>query len=116
MKKDKEYTEKEAAQALIKSVYKGILKNLKNRPYQDEAKAVVRDILDPNNVAQVDPDKIPSKKTNIMNKAKDAKKGVEKLKNFQKKKIEKKEGRCWEGYEPTPGKKAYTEGSCRKKS
>lgn len=24
--------------------------------------------------------------------------------------------RCWEGYEPTPGKKAYTKGSCQKKS
>lgn len=26
------------------------------------------------------------------------------------------ENRCWEGYEPTPGKKAYTKGSCQKKS
>lgn len=24
--------------------------------------------------------------------------------------------RCWDGYEPTPGKKAYSKGSCRKKS
>lgn len=24
------------------------------------------------------------------------------------------EDRCWDGYEPTPGKKPYTEGSCRK--
>jgi hypothetical protein len=24
--------------------------------------------------------------------------------------------RCWEGYEPVPGKKAYSDGSCRKKS
>jgi hypothetical protein len=24
-----------------------------------------------------------------------------------------KAGRCWEGYEPTPGKKPYSEGSCR---
>jgi hypothetical protein len=24
--------------------------------------------------------------------------------------------RCWEGYEPTPGKKAYAKGSCQKKS
>ena len=23
-------------------------------------------------------------------------------------------GRCWDGYEPVPGKKAYSEGSCRK--
>lgn len=27
----------------------------------------------------------------------------------------KKSGRCWKGYEPTPGKKAYSDGSCRKK-
>lgn len=27
----------------------------------------------------------------------------------------KKESRCWEGYEPTPGVKAYEPGSCRKK-
>ena len=24
-------------------------------------------------------------------------------------------GRCWSGYEPTPGKKPFTKGSCRKK-
>tara|TARA_R100000322_G_scaffold158079_1_gene118355 strand:- start:117 stop:488 length:372 start_codon:yes stop_codon:yes gene_type:complete len=23
-------------------------------------------------------------------------------------------GRCWDGYEPVPGKKAYSKGSCRK--
>lgn len=27
-----------------------------------------------------------------------------------------KENRCWEGYEPVPGKKPYEEGSCKKKS
>lgn len=26
-----------------------------------------------------------------------------------------KKGRCWEGYEPTPGKKPYSEGSCKPK-
>ena len=26
----------------------------------------------------------------------------------------KKKGRCWKGYEPTPGKEPYSEGSCRK--
>ena len=26
-----------------------------------------------------------------------------------------KKGRCWKGYEPTPGKKPYTNDSCRKK-
>lgn len=28
---------------------------------------------------------------------------------------EAKKGRCWEGYEPTPGKKPYSPGSCQKK-
>ena len=27
----------------------------------------------------------------------------------------KKSGRCWKGYEPTPGKKPYSDGSCQKK-
>jgi len=25
-----------------------------------------------------------------------------------------KEGRCWQGYEPVKGKKAYSKGSCKK--
>lgn len=36
-------------------------------------------------------------------------------KSATKSKGEKKEkDRCWPGYEAVPGKKAYTEGSCRK--
>ena len=27
-----------------------------------------------------------------------------------------KSGRCWSGYEPVPGKKPYSKGSCRKAS
>lgn len=27
----------------------------------------------------------------------------------------KKKGRCWKGYEPTPGKEPYSDGSCRPK-
>ena len=27
-----------------------------------------------------------------------------------------KSERCWNGYEPVPGKKPYSKGSCRKKS
>ena len=27
----------------------------------------------------------------------------------------KKSSRCWPGYEPTPGKKPFTKGSCKKK-
>ena len=32
-----------------------------------------------------------------------------------KKKKKKKGSRCWSGYEPTPGKEPYSDGSCRKK-
>ncbi len=28
--------------------------------------------------------------------------------------VEKKKGRCWTGYKPTPGKKAFSPGSCEK--
>jgi len=39
------------------------------------------------------------------------------IKNIPHQKPEKmaaSENRCWEGYEPTPGKKPYSEGSCKK--
>ena len=32
-----------------------------------------------------------------------------------KSKKKKKKERCWTGYEPTPGKEPYSDGSCRKK-
>lgn len=39
-----------------------------------------------------------------------------KKKSFNISKIKKaKKGRCWDGYEPTPGKKPYSPGSCKKK-
>ena len=36
-------------------------------------------------------------------------------KDKKKKKKKKKGSRCWSGYEPTPGKEPYSDGSCRKK-
>ena len=36
-------------------------------------------------------------------------------KDKSKKKKKKKGSRCWSGYEPTPGKEPYSDGSCRKK-
>jgi len=36
-------------------------------------------------------------------------------KDKKEKKKKKKKGRCWSGYEPTPGKAAYSDGSCQKK-
>lgn len=35
--------------------------------------------------------------------------------NLKKEEKMNKEARCWDGYEPVPGKKAYSEDSCRKK-
>ena len=36
-------------------------------------------------------------------------------KDKKDKKKKKKGSRCWSGYEPTPGKEPYSDGSCRKK-
>lgn len=84
----KKYTEQEIND-LKKALYKAILKSIKEGK-KDLAAEIVRDVLDPNYVAEVDPDKVPSKeKTNVVNKSKSAKsheKGVIKLKRFVKKK------------------------------
>lgn len=37
------------------------------------------------------------------------------VENCKSKKMAKAENRCWDGYEPVPGKKPYSEDSCRKK-
>jgi hypothetical protein len=75
---------------LVKSMYKAFEKASK--------KDVVADVMDSNRLSQVSPDAVAAPKGGTLNKAK---------------KLDK---RCWEGYEPTPGKKAYSEGSCQKKS
>ena len=84
----KTYTEEEF-ESLKKAIYKTILASLEKGP-KSVAQAVVRDVLDPNYTAQVDPDNIPaSGKTSVVNKSKSAKslvKGVVKLKKFMKKK------------------------------
>ena len=71
--------------ALYKEVKKAIEKNGKNT-----AQEVIRDVLDANYTAQVDPDKIPaSSRVSVVNKSKSVKsqeKGVSKLKKFLKKK------------------------------
>jgi hypothetical protein len=87
----KKYTEQEI-QDLKKALYKAILKSIKSgkKPIAQE---IIRDVLDPNYTAEVDPNKIPAtQKENIVNKSKSAKtqeKGVSKLKKFMKKK-----GKC----------------------
>lgn len=70
------------ANTLSKSMYKAVIKAIHER---GEAKEVVEDVLDSNDVAQVDPDKIPSgKKIHIVNKSESDKplKSVDKLRLF----------------------------------
>ena len=55
----KTYNKEEMAAKLFKSMYKAVKKALNNK--KDDVKEVVEDILDPNYVAEVDPDKIPLK-------------------------------------------------------
>ena len=74
---------------LKKALYKAVQKELA-KGKTNVAQEVVRDVLDSNYSAQVDPDKIPaSGRTSVVNKSKSAKsqvKGVVKLKKFMKKK------------------------------
>lgn len=39
---------------------------------------------------------------------------VKKPKSKPKPRMKPKKGRCWSGYKPTPGKKAFSKGSCKK--
>ena len=106
---------KEKADLLLKSLYKNV-----NRLKQK--KDAIEDVLDSNRTAEINPDDVPTGSSGILNKAKkeEVKKNEEivdkLLKNLEtiskayKLKMEK---RCWEGYEPTPGKEAYSEGSCQ---
>lgn len=47
-------------------------------------------------------------KSNAAGKSKSAKPGAKARSGS------KKGGRCWPGYEPVPGKKAFSKGSCKK--
>lgn len=110
------HTEEEI-EVIAKSMYKAVKKALAAGISSDagkkagagQKKDALDDLMDDNYIAEAK-DSSPPMRTANMNKSK----GVEKLKSF-KKKIEKKQGRCWEGYEPTPGKKAYSDGSCKPK-
>lgn len=87
----KKYTQ-EQIEDLKKALYKAILKSLKSGK-KDVANEIVRDVLDGNYVAEVDPDKVPvSQKVSVVNKSKSSEsqdKGVSKLKKFMKKKVKK---------------------------
>jgi len=77
-------------QPIEKSIHKSVLKTIEKANPKTTTQEVVRDVLDRNYVAQVDPDKLPTRgKTNVINKAKSSElheKGVKKLKKFLKKK------------------------------
>lgn len=77
---------------ILKSMHKS-MEGIKSK------KDVIADLFDSNTVAEASPDNVPKGTSGILNKNKEA-----------------KESRCWEGYEPTPGKKSYSKGSCQKKS
>lgn len=55
---------------------------------------------------------VPEKYIDFIAKSMCAKNGCEEVKDEDDDKAEKKD-RCWDGYEPTPGKKAYEKGSCQ---
>jgi hypothetical protein len=106
---------KEKADLLLKSLYKNVNK-LKQK------KNAIEDVLDSNRMAEVNPDDVPTGSSGILNKAKKeevkkneeiAQKLLKNLETISKAYKSKMEKRCWEGYEPTPGKKAYSEGSCQ---
>lgn len=82
----------------IKNRIDKLVKSMQEALKKASKKDVIADVMDSNRLSQVNPDAITPSKGGTLNKTK---------------KLDK---RCWEGYEPTPGKKAYSKGSCQKKS
>ena len=93
-KKEKEYTAYEVAMEIKKSLYKSVLKAIKDVGNKSTAKKVVNDVLDPNDVPQVNSNNIPASKESVIIKSKN--KGIKKLKKFISKRKYKKG-------EPIPG-------------
>ena len=75
---------------LVKSMHQALEKVSK--------KDVIADVMDSNRLSEVSPNSVVAPKSATLNKTK------------------KMDKRCWEGYEPTPGKEPYSKGSCQKKS
>lgn len=109
---------KEEIEFLAKSMYKAVRKALdsrkmdaaKEKSRSKHIKDALEDLEDPNYIAEAK-ESVPPRRLSNMNKSK----GLDKLKKFKHRLRKKKKDRCWEGYEPTPGKKPYSEDSCRKK-
>lgn len=119
-----------------------ILKEMKKAIKKVREKNAVEDVLDSDRHAEMSPDSIPSAGGSVMEKKKKdcnckreseedceceetapmdkteevVKSIMDNFKRISDAYLAKKENRCWEGYEPTPGKKPYSEGSCQKKN
>ena len=85
----KTYNKEEIATELSKSMYKAVKKAL-NRKKKD-TQLIVEDVLDPNYMAEVDPDEVPDSKNSVIIKNnthkllksdKNLSKGIDKLKVF----------------------------------
>jgi hypothetical protein len=90
MDKKKEFTPQEVAEELRKSLYKMVSKSIrKSNKDKASAQKIVEDILDPNYVAEVNPEEVPDEKDGVLWKKKNS---IDKLKKFKKNKIEKSKG------------------------
>ena len=79
--------DKNEMKSLVKAVYKSIYKSItmRDKKHKKDTKEIVSDILDPNYVAEVDPDEISNEKRAVLYKGKSSKseeKGVKKLKKY----------------------------------
>jgi flagellar motility protein MotE (MotC chaperone) len=118
---------------------KKVLKQMKNAVNKVREKNAVDDVLDSDRIAEMASDSVPSSKQGVMSKKDEdcnckgeegcecddaqmdkaeqvVKSIIDNFKKISNAYMAKKENRCWDGYEPTPGKKAYSEGSCQKKN
>jgi hypothetical protein len=111
----KEYTAKEVAEGILARA-KELAKNYLHKSEMSSK----MEKMDPRNQnsAQMAEVNVPQPKPPQGEEKLIAKRPLQ-LKKFMEKieakRMAKAEGRCWEGYEPVPGKKPYTKGSCRKK-
>jgi len=79
MENDKKYNKQDVDKILSKAMYK-----MMEKAIAKGKKTVIEDVLDDNYEAEVDPDKVPTSKPDILWKKQQNKKGINKLKSFVK--------------------------------
>lgn len=84
-KEEKLYNSNDIAKKIKKTVYKSIVKALKDPKYGKVAQDIIHDIFDHNDVAEVNPDDIPEQKEAVMAKKSKKPKTSKKLKKFLEK-------------------------------